>query len=136
MNVEDVPSKSVVSRWRWWIHFIVIGGYFIPGMLLGLRKVHRPMLSSSTRGMLIVSAAGMLCFALVFAVGWAFSRATHEQLLFHWRPGWWVVPLGIGYSIALRVGLGDRGVWAHTCLPNAGNLGWKFPPPIARCEPP
>jgi membrane protease YdiL (CAAX protease family) len=25
--------------------------------------------------------------------------------MLRWRPGWWVVPLGIGYSIALRIGL-------------------------------
>jgi len=25
--------------------------------------------------------------------------------MLRWRPGWWVLPLGIGYSIALRIGL-------------------------------
>jgi membrane protease YdiL (CAAX protease family) len=24
--------------------------------------------------------------------------------MFPWRPGWWVIPLGIGYSIAVRIG--------------------------------
>jgi membrane protease YdiL (CAAX protease family) len=34
-----------------------------------------------------------------------FSRASREQLMLRWRPGWWVMPLGVGYSIALRIGL-------------------------------
>jgi membrane protease YdiL (CAAX protease family) len=42
---------------------------------------------------------------LFFAAAWLVSRASPEQLMLPWRPGWWVVPLGIGYSIALRIGL-------------------------------
>jgi membrane protease YdiL (CAAX protease family) len=50
-------------------------------------------------------------FALVFAAAWLASRATSEQLFLRWRPGWWVVPLGIGYSIAIRIGAGLAGLF-------------------------
>ncbi len=45
-------------------------------------------------------------FALVFGVAWLSSRASREELFLPWRPGWWVVPLGVGYSIAIRVAAG------------------------------
>lgn len=62
-----------------------------------------PALSGNVRGLLTVSGTELVLFALFFAAAWLVSRASCEQLLFPWRPGWWVVPLGIGYSIALRL---------------------------------
>jgi len=46
---------------------------------------------------------------LSFLLGWLASRATTDELLLRWRPGWWVVPLGVGYSIAIRLGLAVTG---------------------------
>jgi len=47
----------------------------------------------------------MILFSLVFGLGWLASRASREELFFRWRPGWWVVPLGIAYSVAIRFAL-------------------------------
>ncbi len=94
-------------RWRWLIHLFVIGSY--PG--LGLfrttsgRVGQGPALSGNVRGLLVVSAAEIIVFSIFFAVACLVSRASREQLMLGWRPGWWVVPLGIGYSVALRIGL-------------------------------
>jgi membrane protease YdiL (CAAX protease family) len=38
-------------------------------------------------------------------LGWLASRASREQLLLSWRPGWSAIPLGIGYGLAIRVAL-------------------------------
>ena len=101
--------KSEVPRWRWWIHFLLIGGYFFPGLMQGLyfapRHSPHPLLTHSTQGLLIVCGFNFVIFAIVFLLGWLASRATADELLLRWRPEWWVLPLGIGYSIAIRVGL-------------------------------
>jgi membrane protease YdiL (CAAX protease family) len=56
--------------------------------------------------MLLVCGVQIALFAFVFALGWLFSRVSAEQLLLWWRPGWWVIPLGIGYSFAIRFMVG------------------------------
>jgi membrane protease YdiL (CAAX protease family) len=89
---------------RWWIHLILIGGYFVPSILFSRAKPH-PVLSQTSAGLLTVCAMQMGVFAVVFALGWWSSHATTEQMLVRWRPGWWVVPLGFAYSIAIRIGI-------------------------------
>lgn len=98
--------KPEVSRWRWWIHFLLIGGYFVPGTVRGLLyDSHRPVLTGTASGLIAVSTANLIFFAIVFFLGWLSSRATKEELFLSWRPGPWVVPLGIGYSVAIRLGV-------------------------------
>jgi len=106
VNVEDVAAETRVSRWRWWVHLAVIGGYFVPGIPLALLHVrHRPGLTSNALGLLIVCSTQILLFSVVFGVGWLASRASPEELLLKWRPGWAVIPLGISYSIAIRLAI-------------------------------
>ncbi len=97
-----------VKRWRWWIHFLVIGAYpVVMASLAWTRQTERgPALSSNARGLLIVCGVELLLFSVVFALGWLASRASREQLLWRWRPGYWVVPLGIFYSVAIRFAVG------------------------------
>jgi len=103
--------KSKGPRWRWWIHFALIGGYILPGVVRGLYFVpEHPVLTRSTRGLLIVCGFNLAAFAVVFLLGWLASRATAEELFLPWRAGWWVLPLGIGYSIVLRVILAVIGI--------------------------
>lgn len=86
---------------------MLIGGYVIPAIPLGILYVpHRPALSSSIRGLLIVCGVQIALFSIVFTLGWLASRASREELSFRWRPGWWVVPLGILYSVAIRIAVG------------------------------
>jgi len=103
-NPNSEMPVATVPRWRWWIHLLVIGGYFLPGIAFSFRHVRQgAALTSNARGLLSVSAINLAVFGLVFAVGWFASRATREQMFLRWRPGWMVVPLGIGYSIAIRI---------------------------------
>jgi membrane protease YdiL (CAAX protease family) len=76
-------------------------------MLLGVWHVRqRPALTSNARGLLIVCGVEIALFGIIFTLGWLASRASREQLLLKWRPGWWVIPLGIGYSVAMRFAVG------------------------------
>jgi membrane protease YdiL (CAAX protease family) len=101
------PDRKPVARWRWWIHLVLIGSYPVALGLLGMNRyaTRGPALTHSVRGLLITCGIQLAIFAIIFAVGWAASRASREDLLMRWRPGAWVVPLGFGYSIALRLGV-------------------------------
>ena len=102
--------QSQVPRWRWWIHFLLIGGYFFPGLIQGFYFTPRyPLLRHSGQGLLFVCGLNLVSFTIVFLLGWLASRATTDELLLRWRPGWRVVPLGFGYSIAIRLGLAVTG---------------------------
>jgi len=104
--LEEGPVEPPVKWWRWWIHLVLIGIYPFLGVLVRSgQDLHRPAFSDSTRGLLTVCAFEIAVFSLVFALGWLSSRASPEQLSLHWRPGWWVVPLGLGYSVAIRLAL-------------------------------
>jgi membrane protease YdiL (CAAX protease family) len=105
-----IPTTTVhqAPRWRWAIHLVVIGAYPMLGLFLRVatgRLPPGPALSGNVRGLLLVSGLELIFFSIFFAAACLISRATREQLMLRWRPGWWVVPLGIGYSIALRIGL-------------------------------
>ncbi len=65
-----------------------------------------PALTHTARGLLIVCAVELLLFAIPFGLAWLASRATKDDLLLRWRPGYWVVPLGAVYSLAIRMGAG------------------------------
>jgi membrane protease YdiL (CAAX protease family) len=95
-------------RWRWVIHLLVIGVYPTFGLFFRLttgQVPQGPVLSGNVRGLLLVSALELIVFATFFAAACLISRPSREQLMWRWRPGWWVIPLGVGYSIALRIGL-------------------------------
>jgi membrane protease YdiL (CAAX protease family) len=86
----------------------LIGVYPALGLLVRLASRHSshvPALSGSVRGLLWVSGFELFIFSIIFAVACLISRASREQLMLPWRPGWWVAPLGLVYSIGIRIGL-------------------------------
>jgi membrane protease YdiL (CAAX protease family) len=103
--LPPAPATSV-ARSRWWIHLLLIGGYVLPRIALGFQSRKHAALSNNWCGLLIVCALELAAFALAFGFGWLASRASAEDLFLRWRPGWWVVPLGIGYSIVIRLAAG------------------------------
>ena len=89
------------------MHLILMGGYIALPIALGQVEHHpRPTLSNGPRGMLIVYGVQTFLFIFVFALACIFSKPSRELLLLSWRPGWWVIPLGIGYSVAIRILVG------------------------------
>jgi len=101
------PPPRQINRRGWWIHLILIGGYFaavIPFAAFG--QPRHPTLFNNTRTLLLVSAFELIFFSIVFGLAWLASRASVDDLLLKWRQGWWTVLLGIGYSVAMRIALG------------------------------
>ncbi len=111
----DLPPQPVpppilakpVKRWRWWVHLLLVSAYILAVGVLGLRQnaAHEqmPALPPSPGGLLMVCAFEVLSFGIVLGLAWLASRASRDDLLLRWRLGFWPVPLGIGYSIALRI---------------------------------
>jgi membrane protease YdiL (CAAX protease family) len=114
-----IPAPRPVARWRWWIHLIVVGSYPLLGLVgrsMSKAGPRGPVLSGRVAGLLFVCGIELLVFCVFFLVAWLVSRASREELLLTWRPGWWVVPLGAGYSLALRFALGVVAVVVLTVL--------------------
>lgn len=65
-----------------------------------------PALTDNVWGLLTVTAYELLFFAAIFGLAWLFSRATRDDLLMRWRPGYWVIPLGVVYSVVIRMAVG------------------------------
>src|SRR5262245_60821950 len=105
---DSSPPPSVpksASRLRWGIHVLIIAAYpIIAGVLSAQRDPSSAAaLSSSTRGLLMVCAMHLVFFGCIFGLAWLASRASRDDLLLRWRPGWWVLPLGLAYSVSLRI---------------------------------
>jgi membrane protease YdiL (CAAX protease family) len=101
-------ASTQPNRRRWWIHLFLIGAYPLVIGLVGLRRIdtQEPALSHDTHGLLVTCAVELLFFAIVLGLAWVASRASSEDLFLRWRDGPWTLPLGIGYSVVLRIGVG------------------------------
>jgi len=99
------PPVHTVPRWRWWLALVLLTGYVLAVGLLALSRPERaaPVLSRTSFGLLIAAGAELAIFGIVFALAWLASRPSWDDLLLRWRGGFRVVPLGIAYSIALRL---------------------------------
>ncbi len=97
--------RAPASRTRWSIHLALITAYLLVVAALGWRQQgsRGPALSSSGGSLLMVSAEQLAIFGLVFGLAWLASRASRDDLLLRWRGGLWPVPLGLAYSVVLRV---------------------------------
>jgi len=97
------------NRRRWWVHLFLITAYIlfigVVGWWRGKARGHFPALSHTAGGLLIVCALELLVFALVFGLAVFASRASRDDLLLRWRQGFWLLPLGIGYSVAIRLAI-------------------------------
>lgn len=113
------PSKATRNqRLRWWAHLIIIGSYpLIVGVLSLIRAAPQaPALARDASGLLRACAFQLTIFALIFGLGWMASRASSNNLLLKWQPGPLVIPLGIAYSVGLRLALAMIAVFVITLL--------------------
>jgi membrane protease YdiL (CAAX protease family) len=97
------PEKRV-SKLRWWIHLLIMASLPIVAGTAGAAAHGKgPALGHSALALLKISAFELLFFGIFFAAAWVFSRASKDELLLRWRPGPLVLPLGLIYSVAIRV---------------------------------
>lgn len=103
MEASGAEPRSK-SKLRWAIHLAIMAALpVIAGLSGQVTNRQGPALTGNARGLLIVSAYEVLFFAVFLGLAWLFSRASKDDLLLRWRPGFWVLPLGAVYSVAIRV---------------------------------
>lgn len=87
---------------------ILLSAYLLVAGAVGWSRgsSHGPVLSRNVAGLLIVCAVELLVFGLVLGLACIASHASRDDLLLRWRGKFRPVPLGIGYSIALRLAVG------------------------------
>jgi membrane protease YdiL (CAAX protease family) len=121
---SEPPPVRTVPRWRWWLALVLLTGYVLAVGLLALsRPEHQaPVLSRTSIGLLIAAGAELAIFGIVFAVAWFASRPSWDDLLLRWRGGFRVVPLGIAYSIALRLAVAIVMMIISTALIGSGTM--------------
>jgi membrane protease YdiL (CAAX protease family) len=108
--LESQPAGAgAINRRRWWVHLLLISGYILLVGVFGRERAEArtqlPALSHTSSGLLIACTIQLLIFALVLGLALVASRASRDDLLLRWRRGFWPVPLGIGYSVAIRLAL-------------------------------
>jgi len=94
-----------VRRWRWWLHLLIIGGYPLLVGIAGAGQRHDKgaALTGNARGLIIVCLVELAIFACFFGLAVLISRASRDDLLLRWRRGFLPVPLGLGYSVLIRI---------------------------------
>lgn len=106
-EIPPSPEKKPASRFRWAAHLLIMASLpLIAGFAGKASHGGGPALTDNVRGLLTVTAYELLFFAAIFGLAWLFSRATRDDLLLRWRPGYWVIPLGVVYSVAIRMAVG------------------------------
>lgn len=112
VSSTDIPPArgAPINRRGWWIHLILLTVYFLLIALVGREHhataTHVPALSHTAGGLLAMCAIQLLIFGVVLGLALFASRASRDDLLLRWRPGIWPVPLGIFYSLAIRLAVG------------------------------
>ncbi|MEO6708189.1 MAG: CPBP family intramembrane glutamic endopeptidase [Planctomycetota bacterium] len=103
-EISSQPTPPV-ARWRWTLHLTLLTLYvvWIGASSIGRKPDAEPALTSSVGGLLVASILGLALFALIFGGALLASRASADELKLRWRRGFLPLPLGIGYSIALRL---------------------------------
>ncbi len=96
------------SRLRWAIHLLLITAFpVVIGVAgAGRSQTQQPALGRGPLALMWISAVEVLIFGVVFGLAWLASRASASDLRWRWRRGFWTVPLGMAYSVALRLAVG------------------------------
>ncbi len=111
---QNLPTEPLaqpprlVSRARWLGHLVILAALPIAVAIVGLahRGADRPALTHGVSGLLLVCVKELLITGVLFGFAWLLSRASRDDLLLRWRLGFWAIPLGLGYSVAMRMIVG------------------------------
>jgi hypothetical protein len=104
-----LPVKGLpIRRWRLWTLLVLVVPYPLVIGLIGASRPNEqgPVLSGGWRNLLMVCGVELAIFGLLLGVACTLSRTTRDDLLLRVRNLRLILPLGIAYSVALRIGLG------------------------------
>lgn len=97
-----------VARWRRVVALLLLTLYIAMPLIIGAarRPGDEAILPPNVSGILLLSATELLLFGAVFLLALWLSRFRARELRLGWRGGWWALPVSLGWSVALRVGVG------------------------------
>jgi membrane protease YdiL (CAAX protease family) len=106
-SLKDPSSRVGYRRGRWLLHLAILGLYplLAGGLSFARGGARMPILGHTPNSVMLVSVYQLGIFAALFGVAWLASRASAIDLQLRWRPGWKAIPLGILYSLGLRLAL-------------------------------
>lgn len=126
---EPGPPPPAPSRIASGLALVILSAYIAVPALLGATRSQGEgaLLPETVRGILVTCGLELGLFAAAFALARALGRLRAPDLLLAWR-GPWVIPRALGWSLALRFGIGlalatALGIWHLVTGGSPGNLG-------------
>ncbi|HUR44432.1 MAG TPA: CPBP family intramembrane glutamic endopeptidase [Candidatus Saccharimonadales bacterium] len=106
------PPQVVISRWRWWVHLMILAAYPIVLGIAGalMSSDQSPMLPSDPLQLMSGISAEIFIFTVVFIFAWIASRASAENLRLPWNSGIKPITRGFIYAIGLQLAVMLLGV--------------------------
>ena len=104
-----LPGSAIpVKRWRLWMHLLLIVPYPLIAAFAGASRhdTHKSALTSGWKGLLAVCGVEIGLFSAVFALALWASKMNRDELRLRFNGFPRFVPLGVGYSVAIRFGIG------------------------------
>jgi membrane protease YdiL (CAAX protease family) len=109
-DVSPPGGSPPTNRRGWWIHLALVTLYIVLISVLARYRSQSqgdsPALTKTAGGLLLVCTLELLLFGVMFGAAVVASRASRDDLLLRWRHGFWPVPLGIAYSVGVRLVVG------------------------------
>ncbi len=105
----EVPaSPAPPARWRSGVAFVLLGFYVMLPAVLGLSRESsdQAILPGTIRGVVVLCGIELTLFGVAFGVAAWLARFRAPELYLTTRVRWWTWPRALGWSIALRVGVG------------------------------
>lgn len=96
------------ARWRSLVAFALLGLYVMLPAVLGLAQQgsNQAILPGTTRGVLLLCGIELTLFAAAFGLAAWLARFRSPELYLATPVRWWIWPRAIGWSVALRLGVG------------------------------
>ena len=104
-----LPASALpVKRWRLWLHLLLIVPYPLIAGFAGASRhdTHKSALTSGWKGLLIVCGFELAVFSAVLGLALWASKLNRDDLRLRLKGTARLVPLAIGYSVAIRIGVG------------------------------
>lgn len=106
-GIAATPTAPT-ARWRLAGALVILSCYVLLPAILGLSREgsDAAILPGSVRGVLLLCGIELTLFSVAFGVAAWLARFQAPDLLLATPVRWWIWPRAIGWSIALRVGVG------------------------------
>ena len=101
-------SVQPVRRWRLWLHLLLVVPYPLLAAFAGSgdKDAKRSVLTSGWKGLLWVCGFELAIFGAILGLALWLSRTTRDDLMLRVRGLQRFIALGLGYSVAIRIGIG------------------------------